>query len=120
MIHVYTNNRDTVLYTKSVKYVAEIVENDTIEEPLVVMFVEFVANNGPGRGLKQRVPLTKVDAIVNAIVDAEASADENAAMITSIKVSSFRDDIESGKLDEYLKAISDSIAYRRTQVGGDE
>jgi hypothetical protein len=119
MIHVYTDNGETVYYTEGIEYVSETVPvyNTETMEPVVVILVQFTPKNGPARGLVQRIPISKVSNIVDArTADDEGQAEENAAIALSIRVQAFRNEIEKGQLDEYLDQLTSSVAYRRSQV----
>lgn len=62
-VTILTNNRETQLFGNDLRYVSELVEVED-QDPIPVIFVEFTALNGVSSGNTQRIPLGKVDAII--------------------------------------------------------
>lgn len=112
MIRVYTNNMETVYFTHKVEYESVDVEG------MPLIFVKFSPNNGPARGKIQKIMVMQVNSIVD---DGDtATEEENKQLVKAIRMRSLREEIESGKLDEYLVALEKSIEYRVSQIRPDE
>lgn len=118
-MQVYMDGNQTVLYTDNVEYVAELVQREDAD-PYHTIFVQFVPKNGPGRGLSTKVPLAKVDSVVDSENEAGSrifSDEEKVAIALSIRVNHLRAEIERGAMDEYLAVLDTSIRYRLGRVG---
>ena len=117
MIHIYTDDNETVFYSEKIEYVSELVDIPGIEKPIAIIFVQFTPKNGPARGLTQRIPINQVSSVVDASTsDAEGQAAENAAIALAIRVQALRQEIEDGDLDEYMMPLMKSIEYRQSQL----
>jgi hypothetical protein len=63
MLQVYTDNGDTVYYTKKIEYFGKSIPVED-GEPVVLVYVKFVPKNGPSRGLPMTMLVTQVSSIV--------------------------------------------------------